>query len=377
MQDPTELRPYRIAIPDAALADLHERLARTRWPAEVAGLGWTRGVPGPYLRDLVDHWRTGYDWRAHEAALNRHPQLTTELDGETVHLLHVRSARPGARPLLLLHGWPGSIVEYVGLIEELIAPKEPGAPAFHVVLPSLPGFGFLGSLRSAGWSTERMAAAFAALMQRLGYARYFAHGGDTGAMIARELGVCDAAHVAAIHVTQIFSFAPPDGEPRDEHERRSREALERYEHQLSGYMHVQAQTPLTLGYALEDSPVGQLAWILDIFKKFSACADRPDEVIDRDTLLTNASIYWLTGTATSSSQVYAEASAAWSEPQRCEVPMGVAVFPADPLLTVRHVAAPMNHIVHFTQLERGGHFASLEQPELLLADLRGFFARFG
>ncbi|UJR86681.1 epoxide hydrolase family protein [Sandaracinus amylolyticus] len=365
-----EIRPFRIAIPDEDLADLRARLGRTRWPSELPGMGWSRGVPGDYLRELVEHWRTTYDWRAHEAALNAFPQFVTRIDGERVHFLHVRSPAPDATPLLLLHGWPGSIAE----LTQLIRPLTEGSPAFHVIVPSLPGFGFSGPMREAGWNVTRMAHAMIVLMRRLGYERYAVHGGDTGAMIAREMGVHDAAHVSAVHVLQIFSFGGPESEPQDEHEARSRDARTRYENELSAYMYVQSQTPQTLAYALADSPVGQLAWIVDVFKKWTDCEARPEEAVDRDQMLTNATIYWLTNTAGSSSQVYAEASAAWGEPARCEVPMGVAVFPRDAFLTVRRVAEEMNHVVHFTVLERGGHFAAMEQPKALVRELRAFLA---
>jgi pimeloyl-ACP methyl ester carboxylesterase len=370
-----EVRPFRIAISDAELAELRERLARTRWPSELPGLGWTRGVPLTYLKELAEYWRTGYDWRKHEAALNAYPQFTTTIDGANVHFLHVRSPEPGARPLLLLHSWPGSVAEFTKLLGPLTNPRAHGADpsmAFHLIVPSLPGFGFSGPTPEAGWSVGRMARAFAVLMRRLGYERYAVHGNDTGALIARELGVHDSEHVTAVHVTQLFSFGPPEGEPEDAYEQRSREAMTRYETELSGYMYVQSQSPQTLAYALTDSPVAQLAWIVDIFKDFTDSTERPEDAVERDQLLTNVSIYWLTGTGGSSAHIYAEADDAWGEPVRCNVPTGVAVFPRDNFLTVRRIAERTNNIVHWSLFDRGGHFAAMEEPDLLVGDLRKF-----
>ncbi|MBL8956890.1 MAG: epoxide hydrolase [Myxococcaceae bacterium] len=369
----TRVTPFRIEVPDVEIAGLKERLASTRWPSKAPVPGWQRGVPLEYLKELSEHWRTKFDWRAQEAKLNELPQFTTTIDGLKLHFVHVKSKAPKARPLLLLHGWPGSFVEFQKVIEPLT--RGAGGQAFHVIVPSLPGFGFSEAPAEAGWGTGRMAGAMLELMKRLGYEKFAVHGNDTGAIVARELAVAAPRNVAAMHVTQVFSFEPPEGEPADAYEKKSRETAARYEAELSGYMFVQSQCPQTLAYALTDSPVGQLAWLADLFQGWTDNQGNLEDAVSRDHFLTNVSIYWFTRTAGPSSQVYAEASAAWGEPQKNTVPTGVAVFPKDGFLTVKRIAAQQNEVVHFNVFEKGGHFAAMEQPEVLVADLRRFFAK--
>ncbi|MBZ4019999.1 epoxide hydrolase family protein [Streptomyces purpurogeneiscleroticus] len=376
--------PFRIDIPDADLTDLRERLARTRWPDELPGVGWSQGVPLEYLKDLTAYWCDRYDWRKHEAELNGVPQFTTVIDGTTVHFLHVRSGAPDALPLVLLHGWPGSVVEFLDLIGPL---TEAG---YDVVAPSLPGYAFSPPPRQPGWGVQRMAAAFAELMRRLGYARYGVHGGDWGAMIAREWGRLHPEAVAAVHLTLLPS-AVATTEPTEEERaglledqlaevHASLERRAQVQKEEMGYGILQSTRPQTLGYALTDSPVGQLAWITEKFKAWTDCRDTPEEAVGRDRLLTNVMLYWLTGTATSSARLYYEAmhsGAGWGgNTVPSTTPTAVAVLPADLALPVRHLADRSDAVVRWTEYPRGGHFPGLEVPDLLLDDLREFFRAF-
>ena len=377
------VRPFRIEIPQAQLDDLHERLDRTRWPDGLDGVGWEHGVPLGYLRELADHWRHRYDWRVHERRLNELSQFITEVDGADVHFVHARSPEAEARPLLVLHGWPGSIVELEGMIGPLSDPRAHGgdpADAFHVVAPSLPGYGFSGATREPGWSERRISGAMAELMSRLGYGAYGVHGGDWGAAIARELGVIDAAHVQGVQLTMLLSAGASrrrDGGSEDQEVQRSLRAAARYRAELSGYAILQATRPQTLSYALTDSPVGQLAWIVERFKDWTDSDTAPEDAVDRDRMLTNVMLYWLTRTAGSSARLYYETAhgpGGWGgDPPPSRVPTGVAVFPRDVALPVRRIAERANRIVRWTELDRGGHFPAMEQPELLIGELRAFF----
>ncbi|MFG1943226.1 epoxide hydrolase family protein [Nonomuraea sp. NPDC048826] len=372
-----DIRPFRIDIPQADLDDLSDRLARTRWPDDLDGVGWSYGVPVSYARALAEYWRTGFDWRAQEAALNAFPQFTTEIDGQNVHFLHVRSPEPDALPLLITHGWPGSVAEFMNVIGPLADPRAHGgdpADAFHVVAPSIPGFGFSGPTRERGWDMTRVAAAWKELMSRLGYERYGAQGGDTGAVISPTLGRLDPGHVAGVHVNGGLGF--PSGDPAELEglTETERARLARYGDQDDlGYAMIQSTRPQTLAYGLHDSPAGQLAWIAEKFKEWTDPArELPEDAVDRDQLLTNISLYWLTGTAGSSARLYKEGAAAWGGRQEpSALPHGVAVFPGDP--GVRRVAEREHKIVHWSEFDRGGHFAAMEAPDLLVADIREFF----
>jgi len=378
-----QIQPFTINIPQTALVDLYDRLARTRWPNELPGVGWSRGVALGYLKELVDYWQNGYDWRKHEAQLNQYPQFTTEIDGQTIHFLHVRSPEPNALPLILTHGWPGSIVEFLQVIGPLSDPRSHGcdpADAFHLVIPSIPGFGFSGPAREAGWTTARVAKAWAELMHRLGYDRYGAQGGDTGAFVAPELGHVDPSHLVGIHVNAASYGFIPLGPVSDEQlstftavEKARIERLNHYTAEGSGYFQIQATRPQTLGYGLNDSPVGQLAWIVDLFKEWSMPLDAlPEAAIDRDAMLTNVMIYWLTGTGASSAHIYYEDMHAgtWHEAPS-GVPTGVAVFAND--VAIRRYAEYANKIVHWSDFDLGGHFAAMEVPDLLVGDVQTFF----
>ena len=375
----TDIRPFRIEIPQADLDALDDRLAGTRWPDELPGVGWSYGVPVSYLKGLAEHWRTSYDWRTYEAKLNDFPQFTTTIDGQNIHFLHVRSPEPNALPLILTHGWPGSIVEFMDIIGPLTDPRAHGgdpSDAFHVIAPSMPGFGFSGPTHETGWDMARIARAWAELMSRLGYARYGAQGGDTGAVISPMLGRIDSEHVVGVHVNGSLGF--PTGDPEElallnEVELARLAAMQWQMQDGTGYAIMQSTRPQTLGFGLADSPAGQLAWIVEKFKEWTdPAAELPEDAVDIDLMLTNVSVYWLTGTATSSARLYKEGQASWGQPaQRSEVPSGVAVFPGD--FGIRPIAERDNNVVHWSEFDRGGHFAAMEVPDLLVGDVRTFF----
>lgn len=366
---PGAIRPFRVAVPQADLDDLRERLLRTRWPRGVEGQGWSRGVPVTYLKELAAYWAGGYDWRAWEDRLNAHPQFLTEIDGQTVHFLHVRSAHPDALPLILTHGWPGSVVEFLEVIEPL-------SRDFHLVVPSLPGFGFSGPTHEAGWSTERIAAAWAELMRRLGYEKYGAQGGDFGSGISRALGALAPDRVVGVHVNggTTYPSATEDDPTLTDRERARVRRMNEFMTDAGGYMAIQSTRPQTLAYGLTDSPVGQLAWIVDKFRDMTDLAhDLPHEAVDRDALLTDVSVYWFTGTAGSSGALYYEEAHAWGEPAPSPVPLGVAQFTIQDI-ALRRDEEKANNVVHWADYDKGGHFAALEVPELLAEDVRTFFA---
>ncbi|MET7734054.1 epoxide hydrolase family protein [Streptomyces sp. NPDC005402] len=369
-----EIRPFRIDIPQAQLDDLHTRLDLTRWPDELPETGWEYGASLPYLRELAAYWRGAYDWRKHEAALNELPQFVTGIDGAQVHFLHIRSARPDALPLILTHGWPGSVVEFLGVIGSL-------SEDFHLVIPAIPGFGFSGPTRERGWNVNRVARAWAELMRRLGYERYGAQGGDLGALISPALARIAPESVVGVHVNAasvgFIPLGPVDEEARKgltDRELRSLASIAEFTTDGFGYNVLQSTRPQTLSYALTDSPVGQLAWIMEKFQAWThSSAALPEDAIDRDTLLTNVMLYWLTGTAGSAARMYYENSHVpdWFPTQTSGVPTAVANFGED--VAIRRWAEQVNTLVRWTEFDRGGHFAALEVPELLAGDVREFF----
>ncbi len=369
-----EISPYRIEIPDAGLADLAARLSRPRWPDELPGTRWEYGVSLDRVRQLADHWRHRYQWRDHERRLNDFPQFTTVIDGQLIHFLHVRSPEPGAFPLVLTHGWPGSVAEFTEIIGPLTNPRGHGgdpADAFHLVVPSLPGYGFSGPTTERGWDVARIARAWAELMARLGYQRYGAQGGDWGARVSPELGRVDPDHVAGVHVNALVAL--PGSDPAEQQslspeDQTALEGVNRWWRERSGYSQIQATRPQTLAYALNDSPVGLLAWNLEWFDGYGS----QEGEIDPDTILTNVTIYWLTGTAGSAARLYKEAAASWGQPGgRSGVPTGVAVFPGDS--TVRRFAERDHLVTRWRRFDRGGHFAAMQAPDLLVGDVRDFF----
>ncbi|GIJ43921.1 microsomal epoxide hydrolase [Virgisporangium aliadipatigenens] len=364
--------------------DLRVRLARTRWPDEPAGAGDRYGLPLADARDLATYWAEGFDFDAFAHRLDALPHHAVQIDGATVHCVHARSSRPDATALLLTHGWPGSILEFTGLLDALTEPDGPDVPAFHVVVPSIPGFGLSGPTRDTGWGTARIARAFDVLMNRLGYDRYGAHGGDWGALITRELALMAPQALSGQHLTMLpWAVARPGVEvpgadPETVAASARRAALARRDE--LGYGIQQGTRPMTLAYGLTDSPVGQLAWIAEKIYAWSDPACRPD----RDTILANVSLYWFTRTAGSSARLYREyyrstvdTAARGEGPARGHVRTGVSVFPHDTSLPVRELAERLDPVERWTVHERGGHFPGWEQPDELVAELREFLGRRG
>jgi epoxide hydrolase len=380
------MRPFEIKIPQEQLDDLKQRIAATRWPDEVPGAGWSRGVPLAYLRELAEYWRTAFDWPAVEARLNLFPQFLTEIDGARVHFLHVRSPEPDALPLILTHGWPGSFTEFLDVVGPLTNPAAYGgdrADAFHVVIPSIPGYAFSGPTRAAGWDVPRVADAWKELMRSLGYTRYMVQGGDWGSPISLRLGLADPEHVAGVHLNMCVTLPPQDPgafAALDEADLARLAFAGYFQQDGMGWQKIQSTRPQTLAYGLTDSPVGQLAWITEKFKEWSDCDQAPEDAISRDQLLTNVTIYWLTATAGSSAQLYFESThldadflTTWGGPWPLTMPVGVASFPKDAVRPVRCWAEKiLPTLTHWTEFSRGGHFAAMEQPELFVGDIRKF-----
>ncbi|MCX5613629.1 epoxide hydrolase [Streptomyces sp. NBC_00047] len=379
------LQGFRLDVAQAELDDLGERLGRVRWPDELPGVGWAYGIPLGEMRELVEYWRGEYDWRAAEARLNAWPQFTTVIDGARVHFAHLRSPEPDATPLLMTHGWPGSFVEFQRVAGPLTDPRAHGGDptdAFHLVLPSIPGFGLSGPTTETGWEFKRVARAFGVLMQRLGYEAYGVQGGDWGAAISRELGRIRPRNVVGVHLNLLpggGATEEPGAEELaalspDERER-TLASWERYRvwaRERQGYADIQATRPQTLAYGLNDSPVGLLAWIGEKFAEWSD----PRSPIDRDQMLTNVMLYWLSGTAGSAARIYYERAHAdyfGQPPEVSRTPTALADFPRDNFIPLRHVAARTDNIVRWTSYERGGHFPAMEVPELLVGDVRAFF----
>jgi epoxide hydrolase len=369
----TDIRPFRVDIPQADLDDLQSRLGRVRWPDELPDVDWSHGVPLGYVRELVDYWRSDYDWRSHEARLNAHPQFTTTIDGQRVHFLHVRSPEPDALPLICTHGWPMSVFEYLDLIGPLSDPRAHGggrADAFHLVIPSIPGVAFSGPTTEPGWGSRRVARAWVELMARLGYERYGAHGNDAGSQISPEVGRHDPDRIVGVHVTQLFSF--PSGDPAEfaDMSEEDAAAMRFLEEFTAGgglaYNAYQSAQPQTLAYALQDSPSGWLAWVTQLFQ----------QTVDRDYIITNAAAYWLTNTIGSSiRRYYAEARAQDGPTEPTTAPTGVAIFAADFQSIRRFADRDHTNIVSWNRYARGSHFSPHDAPDLLVDDIRAFFRR--
>ncbi|MEE6177842.1 epoxide hydrolase family protein [Mycobacterium sp. 050134] len=369
------MKPFRIDVSDDVLDDLRGRLARTRWPDTECVDDWSQGIPLAYTRALADHWANAYDWRAREAALNRFDQFVTEIDGLAVHFIHQRSTHDGAFPLLITHGWPGSVVEFHKVIEPLTNPPS-GRPedAFDVVCPSLPGYGFSGKPTRSGWGVEKIAEAWETLMLRVGYDRYGAQGGDWGAAVTTQIGR-NGGHCAAIHLNMPIARPTPEAlENPTPEEQKALAAMADHRKWGTGYSTQQSTRPQTLGYGLVDSPVGQLAWIVEKFWAWMDCDGHPENVLSRDELLDNVMLYWVTGSGASSARLYWESFRAFGGQGRVELPTGVASFPIEILRAPRSWCEPVYNITRWTTMPRGGHFAAFEQPELFVDDVRAFFA---
>ena len=373
------IEKFQIHVDDAALDDLHGRLARTRLPDQIEGSGWEDGMPYGYLRELVAYWRDEYDWRAQEARLNRLSHFRTPIDGQSIHFIHERSAHPGALPLLVTHGWPGSVVEFLDVIPRLTQPEAHGgdaADAFHVIAPSLPGYGFSEPTRTRGWDVPRIARAFIELMRRLGYERYAAQGGDWGAQVTTRIGTLDPQHCVAIHLNMPIGVRPEEDRPLTDQDKADLAAMAKFQSEESGYAIEQGTKPQTLGAALNDSPAGLLAWIVEKFRAWSDCDGHPENVFSRDQLLTNVMLYWLTQTAASAARLYWESrhGGMWQEkPAFVGVPTGVARYPKEVVRFPRPWVERQYNVTHWAEMPRGGHFAAMEQPELFVEDLRSFF----
>jgi len=378
--DRAAIRPFTIHVDDSVLADLKARLARARIPDPLEGDGWTHGTDVGYLKALVAYWRDRFDWRAQERRLNGFEQFTTDIDGLTVHFVHRRSKEPRALPLLVTHGWPGSFVEFTKIIGPLTDPAANGGrreDAFDVVMPSIPGFAFSGKPREPGFDPARIAAIEAKLMARLGYTRYGVQGGDWGAIISAAIARDAAAHVAGLHLNMCVGAPPPGSDPTaglSDAERARLKAREIFQAEETGYQQIQGTKPQTIGIALNDSPVGLAAWIVEKFRTWCDCGGNPESIFTKDELLTNITLYWVTQTAASSARIYYESRhAPPAAPRRIEVPTACADFPKEVIWSPRRWLEPRFNITRWTEMPRGGHFAAFEQPSLLVDDVRAFF----
>ena len=369
-----EVRPFAVSIPETDVQDLRERLARTRWPDPETVEDWSQGVRLEHAKQLTDYWLHNYDWRRFETTLARYPQYLTEIDGIDIHFLHVASPHPGALPLILTHGWPGSFIDFLPMIGPLTEPVAHGGraeDAFHIVIPSLPGFGFSGKPAETGWNLERTATAWAHLMCRLGYERYVAHGGDWGAMVTTVLGTARPEGLLGIHLNTPYAFPDPIPTDLTSEEQHALDTLAYYSGPLGGSNHLQGTRPETPGFALADSPVGQLAWIYEKFQSKTDNHGLAEDAIALDTILDTASLYWFTNTAASSARIYWENRAATMAGPSPTLPVAVTVFPKDiPLLPPSWIQQKYSDLIRYSVADHGGHFAALEQPALLVDEIR-------
>ena len=361
------IEPFRIEVEESVLEDLRERLARTRFPDQIEGTGWEYGTPVPYLRELVRYWLDEYDWRAEEARLNQLDHFTTETDGQAIHFVHARAADDDALPILVLHGWPGSIVEFQDVIPRL-------AEGFHVVAPSLPGYGFSEPTRTPGWDPTRMAQAFIELMARLGHDRYGVQGGDWGSQVGTRIAVLDPDHCVALHLNMAIARRPKEDVELSSEDQADLAAMGAFSKDESAYSQIQGTRPQTLGAGLNDSPAGLLSWIVEKFRAWSDCDGDPENAFTRDQLLTNVMLYWVTGTITSSTRLYWELQHGDGRSPYVTVPTGVARYPKEPIRFPRPWVERAYNVTHWAEMPRGGHFAALEQPDLFVDDVRGFFS---
>jgi pimeloyl-ACP methyl ester carboxylesterase len=371
---PAPVRPFTVSIAEAEIEDLKQRLARTRWPDPETTGDWSQGVRLENARALAEYWQHGYDHRRLESALNRFPQFLTEIDGLDIHFIHVRSASPGALPLILTHGWPGSVAEFLKLIGPLTDPASSGADAadsFDVIIPSLPGFGFSGKPAQTGWTAQRTATAWAELMKRLGYTRWAAQGGDWGAVVTTALGAMQPEGLLGIHLNTPYAFPAQVPATLSPDERRAADSLARYAGELGGASHLQGTRPQTTGYALADSPAGQAAWIYDKFQSKTDNHGLAEDALSTDDMLDAISLYWFTNTAASSARIYWENKTATFAGPKLTLPVAVTVFPKDiPRLPRNWIEDTYPNLIHYGEAAKGGHFAALEQPDILVSEIR-------
>ena len=372
-----EITPFQIRIEQAELDDLRARLANARFPEAEPVDDWRQGAPLAYVRELCDYWRSDYDWRRCEAQLNALPGFKTTIDGVGIHFLHVRSPVEDAAPLVITHGWPGSVVEFLKVVGPLSDPASHGgsaSDAFHLVLPTIPGYGFSDKPAETGWGVDHVAQAWSALMARLGYERYFAQGGDWGAAITAAIGATDTQHCIGVHTNMPVVAPTADmlSNPTEQ-EQEAMAARKFYQDWDSGYSKQQSTRPQTLGYGLVDSPVGQAAWIVEKFYQWTDCNGHPENVLTRDELLDNVMMYWLTASGASSARLYWESFARGSM-NDVTVPSGVSIFPKEIFKASRRwVETRFKDLRYYNALEKGGHFAAFEQPETFVAELRACF----
>lgn len=371
----SEIRAFTLAVPQQELDDLNTRIDLTRWPEKETVEDWSQGTPLAALQDLVAYWRAGYDWRRCEARLNALGQFMTEIDGLPIHFIHVRSPHAGAMPLIMTHGWPGSVIEFMSVIEALTNPDDP-AQAFDLVLPSLPGFGFSGKPATTGWGVEKIGRAWGELMTRLGYTRWVAQGGDWGSAVTTAIGVQKVAGCAGIHLNMpIGRPLPEDMENPTPAELKALGALKHYQDWDSGYSTQQRTRPQTVGYGLVDSPVGLAGWIFEKMWAWTDNSGSPFDALSRDQILDNIMLYWLPANGASSARLYWESFGSFA-PQEIELPVAVSAFPKEILPTPRKWAERnYRNLVHWGDMEKGGHFAAWEQPDAFVAELRAAFAR--
>jgi pimeloyl-ACP methyl ester carboxylesterase len=371
------IEPFTLAIPESELEDLRRRLGRTRWPERETVADWSQGAPLDRVQSLCAYWAEHYDWRRCEARLNAQGQYTTTIDGLAIHFLHVRSPDPAALPLLMTHGWPGSVIEFLKVIGKLADPASHGgdpADAFHVVVPSLPGYGFSGKPAGTGWGVERIAAAWITLMRRLGYHRFVAQGGDWGAAVTTALGLAAPPECAAIHLNMPIVFPEPEDFQRlTEAEQAAVASMKFYQDSDSGYAKQQGTRPQTLGYGLTDSPAGQAAWIYEKFHAWTDNDGEPESALGRDEMLDNIMLHWLPATAASSARLYWESAGSF-KPNRLDLPVGVSIYPREIFRPSRRWAErSYPRLIHWNELDRGGHFAAFEEPDLFVGELRTCF----
>jgi pimeloyl-ACP methyl ester carboxylesterase len=373
----SDIRPFTIDVPDAVLDDLRRRLRETRWPEAETVDDWSQGTPLSYARDLAEYWAESYNWRDRESKLNRFDQFVTEIDGLDIHFVHQRSPHDDAMPLILSHGWPGSIVEFHKVIEPLTDPTRFGgdaSDAFHVIAPSLPGFGFSDKPSTTGWGVEKIGETFATLMSRLGYDRYVAQGGDWGSAITHSIGALDSDHCAAIHMTLAMGARPTDLDDPSPEELHALERAGFYAEWDSGYSKQQSTRPQSVGYGLVDSPAAQAAWIVEKFWAWTDNDGHPEDVLTRDELLDNVMFYWVSGSGASSARLYWESFGKRRPLGVGDIPTGFASFPREVVPPVRSWVEPMYPgLCHWAEYDKGGHFAAFEVPDTFVDEVRMFF----
>jgi epoxide hydrolase len=372
----SSVRKVQLCVPEEELDALKVRLGHTRWPEPETATGWSQGVPLARMRALIEHWAGAYDWRRCEALLNRFGLYCTEIDGLLIYFLHIRSPRAHALPLLLTHGWPGSIIEFHKVIEPLVS-GTPEQLAFDLVIPCLPGYGFSHKPPGSGWTVERIARAWITLMDRLGYGRYVAQGGDWGATVSIAMAKLAPPQLAGIHLNMPLVIPPAsEGGVRDAEQDAALRTLEIYNRNESGYAHLQATRPQTLGYGLVDSPIAQAAWIYEKFYFWSDCEGDPDALFTTDALLDNIMLYWLTRSGASSARLYWESFRKAFAPTILDLPVGCSIFPKEIVPAPRRWAERYyRNLIYWNELDRGGHFAAFEQPELFVQEVRDCFSR--